>query len=100
MVGAVVSCIVTVWIAVAVLLDESVAVHVTVVLPSENDTGVLLVTDGFGSALSVAVALPVSTDVRTPVASDKTSGGAVSVGGMVSASAVTVTVWVAVAEFW
>ena len=43
--GAVVSTTVTVWVAVAELPDESVAVHVITVSPSGNVSGESLVTD-------------------------------------------------------
>jgi len=43
--GAVVSTTVTVWVAVAELPDESVAVHVITVSPSGNVSGESLVTE-------------------------------------------------------
>ena len=47
--GAVVSTTVTVWVAVEELPDESVAVHVTVVLPNENESGLSLVIDSIST---------------------------------------------------
>ena len=82
--GGVVSCTVTVWVAVAELSEESVAVHVTVVVPSGNDEGESLVTVGLGSWLSVAVARPMLSMVSDPVASAVMPTGAVMVGGVVS----------------
>ena len=43
--GIVVSIIVTSWVLVEILPDVSTAVHVTVVLPNENESGLSLVTD-------------------------------------------------------
>ena len=68
----------------AELLKSSVAVHVTVVEPSWNDSGALLVISGDGSKLSIAVASPISTSVVGPVASIVRSDGAVITGGVVS----------------
>ncbi|SVA85972.1 uncharacterized protein METZ01_LOCUS138826 [marine metagenome] len=45
MLGAVVSTTETVCVDVAKLPDESVAVHVTIVSPSGNESGASLVTD-------------------------------------------------------
>src|SRR5579864_1476341 len=55
--GGVVSTIFTIWVAVAEFSDWSVAVQVTVVLPSGNTAGALFVTD-FIIPLSVTVAFP------------------------------------------
>ena len=43
--GMVVSTIVTIWVPVEILPDVSTAVHVTVVLPNENESGLSLVTE-------------------------------------------------------
>ncbi len=43
--GMVVSTIVTIWVLVEIFPDVSSAVHVTVVLPNENESGLSLVTD-------------------------------------------------------
>ena len=45
MLGSVVSIIVTVCVVVAELPDESVAVHVTIVFPNGNASGLLLIMD-------------------------------------------------------
>ena len=75
--GSVVSRTVTVWIAVVVTPEESVAVQVTVVLPTGNDTGASFTTAMLVSVSCVAVAVPMSTGVNVPVASTRTSAGAV-----------------------
>ena len=88
-VGGVVSRIVIVWVAVAELSEASVAVQVMVVVPMGNDEGASLVTVGFGSSLSVAVAVPICaavSGVSAPVASKVLSDGAVIVGATVSAA--------------
>ena len=69
--------------------EESVAVQVTVVPPREYAAGASLVIIGVGSESSVAVATPMSTSVRVPIASVLISAGAVTTGG---ATSVTVTV--------
>ena len=43
--GMVVSTIVTSWVPVEIFPDVSTAVHVTVVSPNENESGLSLVTD-------------------------------------------------------
>ena len=72
---------------------ESVAVQVTGVSPVGNDSGASFLMTGFGSAISVAVTVPMNTVVKTSVYSAVTSAGAVMVGGVVSRM---VIVWVAV----
>ena len=62
----------------------SVAVQVTVVVPTGNDSGASFVTVGFESKTSAAVAVPRATAVSVPVASTVTSAGGVTVGGVVS----------------
>ena len=92
MVGGVVSCTVILWVAVAEFPDESVAVQVmvVVVMPNSKDGGMLLVTIGFGSTVSSAVAVPISdavSSVSSPVASNVLLGGTwVNVGRVVSAT--------------
>ena len=93
--GAVVSRTVTVWVSVAELPASSVAVQVTVVLPSGNDAGASLVTVGLESRSSRTVAEPSCEEdsgVRVAVASNVLSAGAVIVGGEVSGGTVTVIV--------
>ena len=65
------------------MLDASVAVNVTVVSPSGNDSGALLV---IVTSLTVsdAVAELSVTDVSVPVASTDTSAGAVMDGDVIS----------------
>ena len=91
MVGAVVSRTVTVCVAVAVLPAASLAVQTTVVLPSGNVDGALLVAATVPSRASTATAVPMETAVRAPVASAVTSGGAFMRGGVLSGGIVTVT---------
>ena len=58
--GGVVSCIVILWVAVAMLPEESVAVQVMMVVPTRNDDVVgMRVIVGFGSTLSLAVAVSI-----------------------------------------
>ena len=57
MLGDMVSTIVTVWVALAEFPDVSVAVHVTVVLPSGNVIGLSLVVDSIPT-LSEATSSP------------------------------------------
>ena len=85
------------------LLDASVAVHVTVVVPtgnSEPDAGLQL-TVGLGSLLSVAVAENVTIAPAELVACVVMSPGTVRVGAVVSGGGVAaeVTVTVALALF-
>ena len=69
MLGAVVSTTETVCVALAKLPDESVAVHVTMVSPSGNESGASLVTV-LTSIISSAIATPNSISVtKLPVAS-------------------------------
>jgi|SRR5581483_8819810 hypothetical protein len=77
------------WLDEAELPDISVAVHVTVVVPSGNPVasdapGELFVTFGDGSLLSNTKGLPRLTGVSSPVASTVIGGGVVMVGGVVS----------------
>jgi len=95
----VVSTTVTLCCAVAELPVASVAVHVTIVVPSGNNVGVLLVIAGLGSAISVAVAVPIATacpgGVVVVASSAVISAGGVIVGEVVSTM---VTLCCAVAE--
>ena len=104
------SCIVTVCVAFAEFPDESVAVHITIVVPSGNVAVALFVMVGLGSRLSVTVAVPswaAVIVVFVPVASNVMSAGAVTTGGMMSCGGfppfpppllVTVTVKLSVSE--
>jgi hypothetical protein len=66
----------------------SVAVHVTLVTPSENPPpGALLLIFGLLSTRSVAVAVLMLTIVKVPVESTCTSAGATIVGAVVSETA-------------
>src|SRR5258708_880242 len=66
-------------------LVGTVAVHVTVDMPSGNSAGALLVTVGEKSHTSVAVASPSDTAVPTGAAHSALRGpGAVMLGGSVS----------------
>ena len=47
--GMVVSIIVTIWMPFEILPDVSTAVHVIVVLPNENESGLSLVTDSIST---------------------------------------------------
>ena len=62
----------------------SVAVHVTIVVPTGNVTGASLLNEGTPSTRSVAVAVPMDTVVCAPVASAVTSAGGVTTGPVVS----------------
>ena len=73
--GGVVSVMVIICVELAVLPASSVAVQVTVVLPSGKTAGALLVTDLI-SPLSVTVALPSGTIPAALVASSVISDGA------------------------
>ncbi len=73
--GDVVSVMVIICVELAVLPASSVAVQVTVVLPSGKTAGALLVTDLI-SPLSVTVALPSGTIPAALVASSVISDGA------------------------
>ena len=78
--------------AVAVFPEASVAVHVTVVVPSGKVAGALFVITTEGSQISVAVAVPrgiSDNGVFSAVASTVTPAGAVRPGEIVSC---TVTV--------
>ena len=95
MVGFILSVTFTFWVAVAVLPEPSVTVHVTVVSPSWKAEGASLLTEAT-EQLSPVTGIPRLTPVAAQpvlvVAS--TSTGAVMVGFILS---VTVTFWVAVA---
>ena len=95
--GTCVSVTVTVCVAVVVFPALSVTVQVTVVVPSANVAGALLVTLATVQ-LSAVVAVPNKTPVATqdPFAEAKTFAGAVIVGFVLS---VTVTTCDAVAVF-
>ena len=68
---------------------ESVAVHVTVVVPSGKSAGALFITNGMGSAMSKTNGAPMLTGVpAASVASTFISAGAIIDGAVVS---VTVT---------
>src|SRR5262249_22422764 len=86
--GGVVSMMCTVWVAVPTLVEASVALHVTLVSPRENNCGASLVIVGDKSQTSAAVAFPMSTAVPPPgeagLHSAVTSFGAVTSGGVVS----------------
>ena len=75
---------VTVWVAAPVLPAASVALQVTVVMPTVKGP----VMSGAGvsepSASSIALAVPSSTSVSAPVARTVTSAGGVTTGGVVS----------------
>ena len=88
MLGAVVSTIVTFWVAVAEFPAASVAVHVIVVSPSENAIGESLVIDDSNTA-SAAVASPKITELLSAdVASIVMSVGAVMLGAVVSVTVI------------
>src|SRR5262245_60667488 len=94
MTGGVVSLTVTWNVAVAVFPAASLAVQLTVVVPSGNsepDAGVQLTATG-PSTLSVAVTVYPTCAPPGSVASAVMSAGTVITGGVVSASRVTVTV--------
>ena len=77
--------IVTCCVAYAELPEWSVAVQLTVVVPSGNPAdGASLVTVGEGSALSVTVGVPSDTFVRVPLDTVAMSAGAFMDGGSVS----------------
>ena len=83
--GAPVSVIVTCWVSIALFPESSVAVHVTVVLPTGNPPGgASLVTVGDGSSSSVTTGKPSGTKVNSLVASKVISAGAVIEGVEVS----------------
>ena len=89
MLGAIVSTTETVCVDVAKLLDESVAVHVTVVSPSGNESGASLVTV-LTSIISSIITRPNSISVtKLPVASTTISEGE-SISGTVVSTMVTV----------
>ena len=103
--GATVSTItasvtVTVCVASPVLPASSVALHVTIVVPTGYGPVLSAVAVNTPSMLSTAVAVPISTAVVTPVDSTVTLAGAVTTGATVSTitTSVTVTVTVAVSE--
>ena len=71
--------------AVAALLDASLAVQVIVVVPTGNPDGALLMTVGAGSLSSVTVGVPrEARTVNGPVDIVVMSGGAAITGGVVS----------------
>ena len=96
--GAVVSVTVTICVAVPMFPAASVADHVTVVVPTGNEAGALLVGVSMPSTTSTAVAIPRAIADNGPVASTDTAGGAVTTGGVAS-TRFTVTSCVAVAVF-
>jgi hypothetical protein len=86
--GGRVSTIVTSWVAVLVLPLASLAVHVTVVVPSGNAAGASLVTWREPSHTSAADGRPRSGDVPAgETHSAVTSGGATIEGAIVSRTA-------------
>lgn len=93
-VGFTLSITVTNWVAVAVLPDPSVTVHVTVVAPNGNAAGALLVTEAT-EQLSLVVGVPNETPVAVQPEFVVTflAAGAVMLGFTLS---VTVTICVAV----
>lgn len=87
MVGTVVSYIETRCEEVATFPTASVAVHITVVVPTEKrrPDGALLVSEGFESIASErSVTVPSVTAVVVPVASSVMSAGTVKVGAVLS----------------
>ena len=82
--GTVVSATVTVCVPVVVRPFPSVAVYVTVVVPSGKVAGALLVT--VAPKISVAVAVPIATVLLTALASTLTLPGTVRAGAVVSAT--------------
>ena len=91
--GAVVSIMVTFWVAVEIFPEESVAVQVTMVSPSGNDSGESLVTVDTSTRSDDSALLNDTTLVSNEVASCVMSDGAVMVGIVVSCM---ITFWVAV----
>ena len=89
MLGAVVSTTETVCVAVAELPDESVAVHVTVVSPSENESGASLVTV-FTSIISSAMAAPNCISVTKGAVASTTISEGENISGTVVSTIVTV----------
>jgi len=88
--GAVVSTMVTTWVAVELLPEASVAVQVTVVVPSGNRAGASLVTAGLASHRSATCGVPRFTGVpASVVCSVVMPGGAVMLGGVVSTTVMT-----------
>jgi len=86
-------------VVVAIFPLASVAVHVTVVVPTENDVGLWLIA-GFESTRSVEVALTSVGVVEVPVVVKDWSAGAVTEGGVVSTTAtLKVAVVVAMPSF-
>ena len=82
------SVTVTDCVAVAVIPAESVALQITVVIPTGKFAGALLLTDKEFPAESVALAVPMVTLVNGPMASAVTAEGADMLGGT---AALTVT---------
>ena len=70
--------------------EASVAVHVTVVVPTGNDPSASFVRIGEGSTRSITVTFPyrISTIVSEPVASAVIVSGAVISGGVVSTTSI------------
>ena len=94
-VGTVESTTVMAWVQVLLLPQASVAVQTREIAAPDAQSPAfeifVKVTDGSGSQLSVAVAVPVSVGSVTPSHSTVASAGQVISGGVVST---TVTVWV------
>ena len=92
--GAVVSTILMIWVAVALLPDVSVAVHVTMVSPSGNASGASLVIEAT-STISVDTANPISNFI--PELSDISIS--ISDGDWIDGTVVssTITYWMSVA---
>ena len=84
--GGTVSRTITFCVATAMLPAPSMAVQMTVLVPSVNCSGALLSSDRMPLA-SEATACPMLTGVRAPVASTVRSAGAVTVGFVRSAAA-------------
>ena len=77
--GGVVSWITTCWDSIAIFPDPSIAVQITVVIPSGKDSAALFDSERIPLSSS-AVAWPISTDVNPPVASIIISSGTIMTG--------------------
>src|SRR3990172_7037879 len=97
MTGSVVSTTVTLVVAVALFPEASVAVKVTVVVPSGKTAGALLTTVGAASQISVAVGKGTVTGVPSRlVCSTRMGAGTFEITGAVVSTTVTLVVAVAV----
>lgn len=75
------SITVTVWRAMAMLPDTSIAYHITIVIPSGNTFGALFDIIGSAPRLPVTDAMPIFTGVMEPVCFTVTFGGGVRIRG-------------------